>query len=431
LQTIVADSQRSFFACDIPRQSISTHFFPRFNDLSMRIPTGLNDGNLYRRRHQQTLEPTPYRRLIRLVFALVFVLVLMRQAGNSNAYRIFFPDTGERPDLPPSSNQKFLTDYSDYSKSRALESALPPMDKTISRLSVPEQDQLTQLLAAFRQSLADGAKQVDDNLVQRVREAAALAGEPFPEDKSGEQLGDEVVRMRLQSGLDQIYLKNVDDGSVWKKGDNQAFCRLLTNEPLQHLAKQKPRYVSVVAMLQQPDVYLRTQVAMNAQVAKVSKLKASANDFGITDYYELWLKPSDGSERPVAFFVQHVPSNVEDLVGVEFVSDGPVVSIEGVFLKRISFRSVEGSQLAPAIVGHFRYREAPIAALQPAIVKWEPSVQVIVISAALLGAVVALLIAVPITLSLRRSRQARLANQRLPSEHFSSLATEFSPREPK
>lgn len=397
----------------------------------MRIPTGLNDGNLYRRRHQQKPDPTPYRRLIRLVFALVFVLVLMKQAGNSNAYRIFFPENGARTVLPPPVDQKNLADYFGYSESKALESVLPPLDKTISQLSSGDQDQLTERLAAYRRSRSQEMIPVDDGLVQRIRAAAMLAGEPLPEDEPNQPLGDEVVRMRLQAGLDQAYLNNVDDGSIWTKGDNQAFCRLLSDEPLLHLAKQKPRYVGVVAMLQQPDVYLRSRVAMNAQVARVSKLKAKANDFGISDYYELWLKPSDGSDRPVAFYCRRVSSLLDDLVGLDFVSDGPVVSIEGVFLKRISFRSVEGSQLAPAIVGHFRISETMSIAPTRAIAKTEPSVPMIVMVAALLGATVALLIAVPTALSLRRSRQARLANQRLPSEHFSSLATDFSPREPK
>jgi hypothetical protein len=397
----------------------------------MRIPTGLNDGNLYRRRHQQNPEPTPYRRLIRLVFALVLVLVLMKQAGNSQAYRIFFPEPGLRTELPESENRKIGNDYSDSSESEALDLAMPPMDKTIAQLSSSDQEQLTKLLAKLRKSSSDDSVKLDADLIQRVRDAAILAGEPLTEDGTNPPLGDEVVRFRLQAALDQTYLENVDDGSVWKKTDNQAFCRLLAGEPLHHLALQKPRYVGVTAMLQQPEAYLRTRVAMNAQVARVSKLTASANDFAIADYYELWLKPSDGSERPVAFYSQHVPSYVEDLIGVEFVSDGPVVNIEGLFLKRISYRSADGSQLAPAIVGHFRRTQATSTPLQPIVARSEPSVSLLVVAATALGAGVAILIAVTTAVSLRRSRQARLTNQRVPGEHFSSLASDLLSREQK
>ncbi len=394
----------------------------------MRIPTGLNDGNLYRRRHLQNQDPTPYRRLIRLVVALVLVLVLMKQAGNSKAFRIFFPESGGPADLPELGTENFLTEYSDSSHPQTLEFLVPPLEKTIRRLSVTDQDDLTHLLSSIRQSHSERPLEVDEGLIRRVRDAAVLAGEPLPEDESAEPLGDEVVRMRLQSGLDQAYLKNVADGSIWTKGDNQAFCRLLNDEPLNHLATQKPRYVGVVAMLQQPDAYLRTRVAMNARVARVSKLNASKNDFGITDYFELWLKPSDGSDRPVAFYSQRVPSYVHKLLDVEYIADGPVVHIEGVFLKRLAFRSTEGSQLAPAIVGHFRRREMSpedIAnSLPSTIAKSEPSLSLILIAAAAIGAAIALGIAVSTALSLRRSRLARVANQRLPSDHFSSLATE-------
>lgn len=331
----------------------------------MRIPSGLNDGNLYRRSHEKSVQQTQYRRLLRLVLALILVLVAMKQAGRPALYSIFFSEPSTLLPVPARPANQSLDDYADFAKSA---------------------------------DSADSDGDLADQALQRPRR----------------ELAD---------------FASVDDGVTWKPEDGPAFYRLLEGSPVQALAQQQPRRVGVISLLQQPDVYLRTPIVLNAKVARVTKLEAKRNDFGITHYWEIWLQPLDGSNHPVAFYTRQVPNPIGQLDGTAYVSEGPVVDIAGIYLKRLAFQSAAGSDLAPAIVGRFQSTAPPPAGFstvpdeQPQLSPWY-----LVLASAVVGVGGAMVISAMAAISSRRMRQARLASQQVPKQLFTSLVTDLEAR---
>ncbi len=327
----------------------------------MRIPSGLNDGNLYRRRDQKSPEPAAYRRLLRLILALVLILVVMQQAGKPGVYKIFFSQPAQSKPATP----------------------------------------------------------------LRPRATVKLDMRPAePGDSAFSQ---------VQADLENADLNQVADAALWTKADAPAFYRLLEGTPLQRFRDLSPRRVSAISLLQQPAVYLRTQVTMAATVARISERQALSNDFAITRYWELWLQPQDGSNRPVAFYTHEVPVAIAQLVGTDYLPDGPAIEIEGVYLKRLVYRSTAGNELAPAIIGQIRSSDSlPAVATTTATAAAaasRPSLLVLTTVAAVLGIAAFSVIAMATTLSSRRLRRTRLAHQQASPQLFAALASELESNE--
>lgn len=384
----------------------------------MRIPSGFNDGSLYRTRNRKTPVPSPYRGLLRLILALVLVLVAMRQAANPELFRVFFtePQSYSPPSKPKVSAD--LTGGSDEAGDdgsaapTTSSSAINPRRKTIGALTESDRDALATALMNDRKATPDFV--VDDSLVKVVRAAADLADESFTSSPVESPLGDAEEKASLQAGLDDFYLDQVSDGSLWKQADLRAFTRLLEDgiEQSVYLSgnpQGPPKRVGVVPLLQQPSLYLRTRVAIGGQLARVSFQEARDNPFGIKGYYELWLEPDDGSRRPVAFYTATLPQSFLKYVGVSYLTDGPAMVVEGVYLKRLAFRSSQGSELAPVLVGGM-YVDEVAEEKQDA---QKPSVSIVWLFtvSAVIGIGIAVVIFVTTTRAARKSRQQRLATQ--------------------
>ncbi|MGV3483519.1 MAG: hypothetical protein ACO1RT_03765 [Planctomycetaceae bacterium] len=359
----------------------------------MRIPSGLDDGNLYRRSNQKSVNQATYRRLFRLVLGLILVLVLMKQAGNPRAYRVLFSEPPRRVVLPSVTNPELRTQDTDSD-----EAADSPLDG----------------------------------------EAAQAARE----------------RAQREAEYEQAQIATMSDGAIWKPQDQWVFYRVLEGTPLASLAGKPPRQVGVISLLQQPDVYLRTAIAMSGNVARVTRQTAQENDFGIRSYWELWLQPLDGSNRPVAFYTRELPPELRPWAGNEFISAGPIVDVQGVYLKRLAYQSAAGSELAPALVGHIHAIEsdslgsladgteraraasndqhpgaATPAAAQRDSNPNQPGLGYMVLIAAVLGIGIAMLITLATAVSARKRRAARLASQHVSDQLLASLATNPEPHE--
>ncbi len=420
----------------------------------MRIPSGLNDDNLYRQRGRRgSVVPgnSPYRKIWRLGLALVLVVFVMREAGKPELYRTLFsaPRSQNRLESSRSTSRELHSDGSAAS-SRAdsdgsklgPEAALlrnfsdeTPLDRTVEVLAPREREELTEFLSAIRRSSANRDESKHKALIAALRDAAALADESLQSGGNAvgtEQpkqtvdlplLSDERLRNRLQAALDRGYLQSVNDQAIWSKDDRLAFYRLLEDPVCYHRDGGPSRLAGVVNLLQQADVYLHRPVAMQARVARVSLRDAAANPFGIERYWELWMQPLDGSERPVAFYTKELPVDLSKLAGLDFVSSGPFVEVDGLYLKRLAFQSARGTEIAPAIVGRLVYVDG-VSSIHPGSVASSAgmtkdgglpfSITTMIIVAAVIGVGFSITIMIASRIATRRLRRLRQAAEHLP-----------------
>lgn len=335
----------------------------------------------------------PGRRLTRLIILLVLVLILMREAAKPEVYRNFFgalgaPLVAEPMPIEISQDQlqemlaaessnlaTEIPEANDNSNSvppRDSVDKFPRLDALVAELGAEGREMLTNWLAKVRirerenNNSSDTESNANDNLTpdaelrNRLGSAAAGSGELDPEElnllwDTPEQVlssqGQE-LRKALQAALDLEYMSRVSDATIWSKADADAFYRWLEIGSGGELNQQpSPVYVGFVSLLDQPAVYRGSRVAMRGTAVRAEFLPAAANAFEIKDYWLIWVRPEDGSDRPVMAYTTSIPSELKQLSSSGVDEEGPEVLVDGVFLRRHLYQSQKGSELAPVIVG--------------------------------------------------------------------------------
>ena len=159
------------------------------------------------------------------------------------------------------------------------------------------------------------------------------------------------------------------DGTVWRSSDRDALRLLLEQakwDAHAGLASHRPigKRVGVIPLLQQPKVYIGKRVRVRGVVARIEQINAENPEGDVGDttampvYYQLWLRPTDGADRPMIAVVDRIPNALTQLDPLELIDDGPEVSVIGTFLKRLAYPSGKGADLAPVIVGTLGGRAA-------------------------------------------------------------------------
>ncbi len=156
----------------------------------------------------------------------------------------------------------------------------------------------------------------------------------------------------VSNGIDQIdpeVIASVVDGTVWRSGDFEALYWFLILAA--ESAETSGPTVAVLPLLQQPEVFRNKVVRVHGRVARSERIEAPSNRHGITGYWQLWVRPSEGVDRPFVVIARSVPVEVAAVGSETTDRNGPSVVVAGRFLKRLAYQSSQGADLAPVIVG--------------------------------------------------------------------------------
>jgi hypothetical protein len=149
--------------------------------------------------------------------------------------------------------------------------------------------------------------------------------------------------------IDPRVTARVVDGTVWRSADFDAL-HMFLSDAKDHPTSDGPM-VGVLPLLQQPDVFLNKVVRSGGRVARSERIDAQQNELGITEYWQLWIRPAAGVDRPLVAIVPAVPDSVAAVGANATDQNGPDVVVVGRFLKRLAYQSVTGADLAPVVVG--------------------------------------------------------------------------------
>lgn len=347
----------------------------------MRIPSQFNEDNLFRRGDRRNESAQSYRQLLRLVIGLTLVIVVMRQASKPAIYQPFFgepasaaggaapqaqarlaggsdldrlPDSidvqvaaGDREvanlltsELSPSEQRQWVVALSRWQSGRSIEQLPTSVDAVLTRL-----DSL--------QGLSNQQRLAWKAMIGTILSGSQASSHRSPGDPTT------VDRSRLAAllaALDDAAASRVVDGSVWRSGDFDLFYRYL--DQAETLPAAGVATSGVLPLLQQPDVFRNQLVRISGTVARTERIEARENPYGIDDYWQLWIRPADGADRPLVAVVPAVPTLIA-AVGPEAVNEqGPRVAIVGWFFKRLAYQSALGADLAPVVIGRIVF--API-----------------------------------------------------------------------
>lgn len=299
------------------------------------------------------------RRLVTMVLGLVLIVVLMREAGDPNVYRRLFTRLGVP--ITNSEGKEVITIPIELEPDPQTQEGANLLAGCLEGLTAEQRDQLTRLLSRHRRGAAGEPSDASDEAIRAVR-FACQQQELAPADALAQALQaisageapaeDSVAYLRmLQSELDRTYFEQIEDGTVWNAKDFLAFYRSLERVSGDVALSEKPVYVGTVPLIEQASFYRGRHVRVSGQAVQSTRYEAQDNDFGIESYWMVWLKPIDGSERPVVLYAPQVSDAIAALPEDGVAADGPELEIDAVFLKRYLYRSVGGFDQAPLLVG--------------------------------------------------------------------------------
>ncbi|MGI9474200.1 MAG: hypothetical protein ACR2NZ_21850, partial [Rubripirellula sp.] len=232
------------------------------------------------------------------------------------------------------------------------------------------------------------------------------------------------------NALDEAAAGRVIDGSVWRSPDFDRFYRCL--DEADQLPASGIASTGVIPLLQQPDVFLNQLVTVHGSVARAEQMPAQDNPFGIRDYWQLWLRPSDGADRPLVAIVPHAPELVAAVNADSTSTEGPQVTVVGRFMKRLAYKSSIGADLAPVVVG--RITRAPVTAreLPPTEVTETHSTRLwlVALAATTFGVSLALLLMWRTGVTASRAREMRTSHRKAPDEFLQGLGDQPSSTSP-
>lgn len=336
----------------------------------MRIPSQFNEDNLYRRVRRRQGESGSYRRLIRLVLGLALVVVVMGQVSREGIYEPFFgsQEGGEATETAgtgATASAVSSTSPANRVVPQGADDEIALEDQRIASALVTElapsdRRQWTVLLSRWNKDASIGSvpstihsmiARLDslDGVTDQRRESWKAALEALQNDDGVTKASQRNHMAVWLAALDEEAFSRVVDGSVWRGGDFDAFYRYL--DQADQFSETGVATVGVVSMLQQPDVFRGGRVRIAGSVARAEQVVAKENDYGVDSYWQLWLRPSDGADRPFVAIVRQVPDSVSEVGADATLEEGPAVTLVGKFLKRLAYPSSAGAELAPVIVG--------------------------------------------------------------------------------
>ncbi len=422
----------------------------------MRIPSQFNENSLYRRGTRRSDDAHTFRRIVRLVIGIALLALIMRQAARPAIYQTFFPDTPHqgitppRPGMPGQTNSgKTLAVAAVGNAADSTATGAPrrivPQDRAIARRVTDEllkSDQSEWVVALSRWQTGRSIDQIPST----IHSVLAILRDDGAIDPERQSDWIEMVELFQQSvdpeaasplaehhqaplrawlaALDDAAAADVADGSPWRSGDFATLYRYLDQAntlPVDGVAAS-----GVLPLLQQPDVYRTRIVRVAGTIALVERIEAQQNPFGVTEYWQLWLRPSEGVDRPLLAIVPQVPPSIEALPTAS-EQDGPRVTMVGRFLKRWAYPSEEGVGLTPVVVGRLMLVPVSEAELAATIDTSADPTQanrfwLTVLLAVFIGISMTVIVIWRTSVAAKRAREIRTAHRAQPDKFLQELS---------
>ena len=345
----------------------------------MRIPSQFNDSSLYRSRstrsgRKATGSSEPWRRMARLGVAFFLVVVAMGQAKRPEVYQLFFDEqeTWEKVE-----SAQFSQAGLKVSPDQVSDVAHWPLAEPWGRsMSIEIQREWMKTLVHWKRhgKLADGTGLIASQSIAECRELLREMEEPAEDAERVEKLAATLEFLESKTQLDELpwnqiiwwgiplldvldqeALSRVSDGTFWNGDDSDAFYLQLSR--VDELVTDEAKTIGTLPLLQQPDVYRGETVQIIGRLGLAETQPARQNGYGMTQYSTLWIVPNDGGVRPIALIVPEIPKALSDHLDADGKwvptaanSKGELVAV-GRFVKRLPYRSSEGADLAPVVIG--------------------------------------------------------------------------------
>lgn len=153
----------------------------------------------------------------------------------------------------------------------------------------------------------------------------------------------------FELALDRMLLENIRDASVWRSFERSTLLRHLDRAhqllpKLSTTSQSTP--IRSVLLSASPETYRGSFVRMRGKVVLEPKTNTLEDPyFGSLTYHVLWIDPADESTQPVCLF------SIDPFPWDAASPETSEIEFEGLFLKRLAYRSKRGADVAPLLIG--------------------------------------------------------------------------------
>jgi len=157
----------------------------------------------------------------------------------------------------------------------------------------------------------------------------------------GPKVPSEAAPSRYFAGVDPSYLETIRDNKPLGRSEWDAwlhFFDVLQRSDEAALRSSATRDVGYVQLLEQSDEYRGELVTTKGVIRRAHPAKTPRNEYGLTDYYQLWLWPADHPEDPIVVWCLHLPDGFP--IGMEMEEDAEVT---GFYFKLWAYKSADSA----------------------------------------------------------------------------------------
>ena len=161
----------------------------------------------------------------------------------------------------------------------------------------------------------------------------------------------------LQTVLDRIGLKKIEDDSPWRNSEREIWFRLfgqLQQRTLAELKAESEGFVSYSQLFKQSKSYRGKLVTVRGRAEAVYSLSAPKNSYGIGEYWVFWLYPEGGPNSPLVVYALTKPKDFPHItaeeVGIKPMPSPEDVEFSGYFFKRHAYQGKGGIYVAPTLI---------------------------------------------------------------------------------
>jgi hypothetical protein len=179
----------------------------------------------------------------------------------------------------------------------------------------------------------------------------ALAAAAAPQEIT---VGQREQLTQLQATLDQRALNLVEDNTVLRGAETEAWFRLW--ELLQGAEPQSelPPTATYLQLFSQPGEYRGRLIRVSGQARMAYQARAAQNPFGIEGYYVFAVRPQQGGDNPLIVYCLDVPAGFPEIKNRDADRQTTMLredmEFTGYLFKRWVYPSRGGPNLAPLLV---------------------------------------------------------------------------------
>ncbi len=140
--------------------------------------------------------------------------------------------------------------------------------------------------------------------------------------------------------------------------------------------------VSYAQLFRQPSQYRGRLVTVSGVVHRANRVELPSNDYGIKQYYQVWLWPSDNPSAPIVVYCLRLPKDFP--TGMELAEPAAVT---GYFFKRWAYQANDALCAAPELLARsLQWQQRPAVTPPQPVETWPIP---LVVGAAALAALLA------------------------------------------